>query len=380
MKNFASLKISGKTIAAVFFSAIILWTVMLPLLSPAVVTAAGGGGTIEILDGTRARYTNSLYGIDKVIGLSGGVASGDVAVLEGPACNISISAIIALAQAGVPTNISAQPGPRVESLGGSPLVPCAKSLTDQINGKNINVTGVDKINAAPPDSPEQKRVIITVRIRAPEGSANTVEAGNSPEKDAIVISGEGLSSQKQLTVDREVVNYGTTHDVKYKADFSDIPAGDYKVCSLVAAKCEDITKQPNKVLYKTIEVDRDKYDVEVTDDDPDAVQDDCEFKDALWYKPGTWAPSALDWFGCVVIEGLEGLVNAATEGLSDLLRTNEGNANDLDDPNDTEKLKIVKEEKDNLKKVWGTFLNIANVLFIIAFLAIIISQVVGGKF
>ncbi len=91
------------------------------------------------------------------------------------------------------------------------------------------------------------------------------------------------------------------------------------------------------------------------DGDEDGLQADCPIE-------GT---GAFGWVLCPVYELAEEAINGLTDFIEDLLRFN------IDEQ--------IGGEDSAVKQVWQSFRNIANIMFIIAFLALILSQTLGGR-
>jgi len=76
-----------------------------------------------------------------------------------------------------------------------------------------------------------------------------------------------------------------------------------------------------------------------------------------------WFQNAFDWFGCKVTQGVLNVAQKMQETAHAYLETDENYFT-----------------SDKIKAAWGNFRNLANILFVIAFLLIIISTVIRGQF
>ncbi len=108
---------------------------------------------------------------------------------------------------------------------------------------------------------------------------------------------------------------------------------------------------------------------------------DCSDKDFGW-NPKNWIPNALDWFGCTVAKALLSVLKSASDWIADNLETTATTSSDVKKVTESDGTVIETTSQsskadDALKAIWSNILNIANVLFVIAFLIMIISTALG---
>lgn len=109
--------------------------------------------------------------------------------------------------------------------------------------------------------------------------------------------------------------------------------------------------------------------VDVDDGEGEIVRDCDGLIPTGWWGPlkllrlDQWAANAFDWFGCKVIQATLGVAEALHSQAHDALATDENYFT-----------------SDSVTAAWASFRTIANILFVIAFLLIILSTVIGGKF
>lgn len=90
-----------------------------------------------------------------------------------------------------------------------------------------------------------------------------------------------------------------------------------------------------------------------TDEDK-GVLGDCEFVGG--WNITKWVPGALDWFGCVVAKAMISILETLTKAIGEMLQTN-----------------VNDRQEDSLKAIWSNFLTFANIIFVIAFLVMVLS-------
>lgn len=126
------------------------------------------------------------------------------------------------------------------------------------------------------------------------------------------------------------------------------------------ADCLHSTTQFGDTITEVLErqpPSAERTDAETSEDEGDACYDSVE---PLFSVGPLKVPNPLKWIVCGVSQLFAGLLNYATSVVQSLLHF---------DPT-TE-----KEQGGELKKVWGAILNVANILFVIAFLIMVLSTI-----
>lgn len=120
--------------------------------------------------------------------------------------------------------------------------------------------------------------------------------------------------------------------------------------------------------FRTRIAQTENEDAQPTDPDDDGgdeeeIVDDCEFGSIglswrIWEPLADIGENALNWFGCTVIKGVITFIEWLNDGIDDYLRTN---------------LSDYRGPDSGIREVWSSMLTIANILFVIAFLVMVIA-------
>jgi|GEM_PF-3886257 len=143
-------------------------------------------------------------------------------------------------------------------------------------------------------------------------------------------------------------------------------------------------------LQKALDIDPTSFNPTSGTDDKPLI--DCADLSLGW-NPKNWIPNSLDWFGCSIAKAALGVLNKASSWIAvnlETTATTSGVACTTDPKNANDVKQGTKEcvadsgsqsQADQaLQKVWNNVLKIANILFVIAFLIMIISTALNLGF